>query len=220
MKRKKITLRAISISLVLILMSTASVFASSAWIGYTETSFPYTLHMIARVEQAKDNWCWAACAEMAGKFYYEKQTGNTSGRNQAAVVYNTFGDYRDSRGTSTQTANGYMYVGYSYPYIGPPFSTFYAAASDELSYSDIRTDVYADKPKILGFSYTGGGGHMVVLTGFNDNGAEISDDEIWLIDPSNDANKENTFWVDYEDFVSRFSYYGFAVQWSATVNVD
>lgn len=58
-----------------------------------------------QVVQAETNWCWAACAEMAGKNVYP-----ASSRTQASVVEYVFGTQVNETGSRIQGAQGSQYV--------------------------------------------------------------------------------------------------------------
>lgn len=79
MKKKKVLV--LFLVLTFMISTTVSISAES-----------YRLWLASHVQQAKSNWCWAACAQMMGEHY------NMSGyKNQYQVAYQIQGNYDDDR---------------------------------------------------------------------------------------------------------------------------
>ncbi|MGN0601162.1 MAG: papain-like cysteine protease family protein [Oscillospiraceae bacterium] len=118
------------------------------------------------VKQAKSQWCWAACAEMAGKNVYP-----SSKRTQYTVVKYIKGSssnsYPNVTGTIANSATGSQYVAYNR-------KTFKSTAS-KWSFSKIVSSMRKGYAVEAGAGYYSNGkrngGHVVVISGtqFVDN---------------------------------------------------
>lgn len=113
---------------------------------------------VSSVTQAKSNWCWAACAEMAGKSVYASST-----RSQYSVVYYLKGvasdPYPNVSGYITDTEAGSEYVSYS--------NEDFRSTSSTWSFSQIATSLGNDNPVLASAGYYSNGvrtgGHVVVI---------------------------------------------------------
>jgi hypothetical protein len=198
--RKK-TLISIITTITMLVFACNTVFATSQTISAMDGATIYSV--VPVVQPSGKNWCWAACDEMSGKFYYRYKTTNISSRTQSDVVYFTFGDYNDHTGTAQQAAAGYMYVGYSTPPYNPVFSTAVAGAS-AFEYSSMKGFVNLNKPTIGGLLLTlngnPAGGHMVVVDGYDDTGSQIR-----IINPWTGSYQ----WVSFSSFKTGFNLSGY-----------
>lgn len=113
---------------------------------------------ITEVKQAKSNWCWAACAEMAGTSVYP-----SSNRDQYDVVRHVKGKnsdpYPDKPGSIRDSANGSKYVAYN--------NTDFTSKNSKWNFSQIATSLSHGNPVQAGAGYYDGskrtGGHVVVI---------------------------------------------------------
>lgn len=113
---------------------------------------------VTAVIQAKSNWCWAACAQMAGRAMYP-----TSTRTQYSVVYylkhTSSENYPNVPGSISDSAIGSGYVTYNNV-------TFNSTAS-AWNFSQIATSLSNGYPVQAGAGYYSGGirtgGHVVVI---------------------------------------------------------
>ena len=123
----------------------------------------YTLDrgVLTDVQQAKSNWCWAACAEMAGH-YVDPNTDKT----QWAVVRYFKGtateDFPDVGGNINDIAAAIRYVSND--------KVTYRTTTDSLRNGDIYNEVVlADRAAIAGMGYYDIGGeyhgHAVLVYG-------------------------------------------------------
>lgn len=142
--RKRISL-VVCIVLTVVLAFTVSVFAYSSEVHHI---------LVTPVVQAKTNWCWAACAEMAGKYMYS--VSNRSQYDVVNYIKGTPGDlYPDVAGSIAETATGANYITYSnhsFSSIGMPFS--FDAAHAALG---------NHHPVLAGCAHFTGTGHMVTI---------------------------------------------------------
>lgn len=113
---------------------------------------------VAGVLQAKSGWCWAACAEMAGKNAYPSST-----RNQYSVVNVLHGTpsnpYPNVGGTIGDSATGTQYVTY--------YNATYHATNSALTFLGLQSHLSNHNPVQAGagYYYNGDrtGGHVVVI---------------------------------------------------------
>ena len=113
---------------------------------------------ITGVKQAKDNWCWAACAEMAGKCVY-----SSSNRTQYSVVNHLKGTssnaYPDVSGSIGNSATGSEYVAYN--------KKTFRGTSSIWTYGHITQSLVDGYPVQAAAGYYQGnkrnGGHVVVI---------------------------------------------------------
>ena len=114
---------------------------------------------VTSVKQDKDNWCWAACAEMAGKSVYS----GTSYRTQYSVVNKIKGTaadpYPDVSGSISDSATGAKYVTYD--------TVDFESKSSKWSFSEIETSLTNGHAVQAGAGYYNwifrDGGHVVVI---------------------------------------------------------
>ncbi len=165
MKKNSKVIIAFLLMLLLITQLTSPV---SALIQYDGVS-------VTPVIQAKTYWCWAACAEMVGK-YFKPDTSKT----QWDVVRATKGTedepYPNVRGTGTECALGASYVSL----LAKGFKV-----TSALGNSDLVSEMKNDYPVIAGIrDVSNSNGHMVVITGteLRDINAQVSN-YIYYIDP-------------------------------------
>lgn len=110
------------------------------------------------VTQAKSEWCWAACAEIAGKAVYP-----SSSRDQYDVVKYLKGTdsnpYPNSPGSIQNSATGSEYVAYN--------TEDFTSKASKWNFSQIATSLSHGYPVQAGAGYYTGstrrGGHVVVI---------------------------------------------------------
>lgn len=130
-----------------------------------------TQHILSMYKYAQetDYWCWAACAQMEGKYY----TGSL--RPQSSIVTYIKGSPALMPGTVSETINASKYATYN--------QYNFTSTTAYQSYSVYQGLIDADKPVIMlmnnyspGFSY---GGHYIMAFGYllvsNQNGIRIYD---------------------------------------------
>lgn len=144
---------------------------------------------IPRVLQEKTRWCWAACAEMAGKGVY-----SSSSRDKYDVVKYLKGTssdpYPDVSGSLSDSVAGSEYVAYN----RASFTSMYST----LSFNDITTNLQRGYPVQAAIAIHRDGkrynGHMVVIymTQFIDNSDGVSY-ELDYVDPGNAKSYHCTY---------------------------
>ena len=119
----------------------------------------YTLDrgVLTDVQQAKSNWCWAACAEMAGHYVYPQ-----TDKSQWAVVRYFKGtateDYPNVGGDSSDMERAVEYVANN--------TVDYSVVTAALRCSQIYNEVVVDrKPIIAAMQGSGDDGHAILVYG-------------------------------------------------------
>lgn len=164
---------AINVVLILVLCLSLTVCATS-WNTY-----------VLRVEQEKDNWCWAASAEMVAR-----NQVSTSLRQGDAVEYlkGTEDDPRpDVAGTMVDCKNALSYIAnYSFSVI---------RGSTPLIESALQTKISSGFPVCAGILWSAGGGHMVVLDKYTDTTSLVR-----VVDPWYDCTEKIEY--EYDDLIN------------------
>ena len=144
---------------------------------------------ITPVQQAYSNWCWAACAQMAGKTMY-----SSSGRTQYSVVNYLYGDsmeqYPNVQGTLNDSTEGSKYVTY--------YNRGFASTTSAWGFTSIENHMAQNKPIQAGiggyFGTVRMTGHMVIIYGTAH--VEDSTGSYWFvayIDPDDGQNHYTSF---------------------------
>lgn len=169
MKGKKITL-----SLLIILAMTFSVLSD---VNATEAgATPASKNLnITRYQQVKTNWCWAAAAQMIGKYLGSSKT-------QYQISTKVKGNStNNSAASDSEVVSGIRYaVGNSYDcyYVGPKL------------YGDLEVLLGdLEIPQGIGMQWNGGGGHVVVVEGYT------NDRRLRLVDPANNCSKGKYYYT-------------------------
>lgn len=157
--------------------------------GLPNLCFANTLG-IKKVKQAKTNWCWAACAEMASNW-----ENNSTGKTQWDIVQyvkgSFFTPYPNESGTVSETEKGAEY--------GTNFLANYNSQTMACSLSFIKNilNKYGN-PVCAGCGYYENGkrkgGHMLVIHGC-DNASKIL-----VCDPATGKSQ----WVSYNYFLDGY----------------
>ncbi len=154
-------------------LSALVVCSSTVLAAFTELAVPlYT--------QQKSNWCWAAAAEMAGKFKYSSSTVT-----QADIVAKIKGDSSLNKpGKTSETAESIEYVTGGY----------YGASHTILSrwgFDKVKTSIDNSYP-VVPLVNDGNTGHYYVIVGYNP-----TDDSIAVNNPGDGQRYECT-WADFD----------------------
>lgn len=136
--------------------------------------------VISQVTQERDRWCWAACAEMVGRWNYGSHSQSDIVSYVKGSVVNEYGNIDEATlGTAYASnfdgefINGGKFVESSVKYI---INTW-------------------NEPIIAGLRGNWGAGHMVVIHGYNDG-------DLYICDPADGSST----WVSYDTLSN--SYYG------------
>ena len=114
---------------------------------------------VTRVQQTKTNWCWAACSQMFGKWEI-----GAKGKTQSQIV--TFIKGSSSVNLTANDAEVQLAMNYSIGCadVTPSKTTYTATKSWRWHISRISTL----KVTVAKFSWTNGGGHTVIVNGYDD----------------------------------------------------
>ena len=147
---------------------------------------------ISRVTQMKSNWCWAACAEMAGTCV------SGSRKYQNYIVEYVFGD------TGNYSANdSQMLSAMSYAANGRS-----ASKTGVLSFAQITNHLMQNKPIVGGFRY-GLSKHLMVIH------ASRNPDFVKLIDPATNTQFPNGRMEFYlSNLQSGYTYNGYYIKYT------
>lgn len=129
----------------------------------------YVALAMERHEQQKDNWCWAASAQMVGDYY-------GTNRSQAQIVYQIKGSYADATASDSEATQA---VNFALP------------QGRKAVMENIKTDTFLHTKLAQGFPipikmvWNVRGAHMVVLSGYISNG------DLTITDPAKDCSKRS-----------------------------
>ncbi len=150
-------------------------------LSLTITSYASMTELVVpEIMQSKDQWCWAAAAEMAGKYKY-----SSSSRTQDDIVAYIKGSSSINKpGSIFETADSIEYVTYdNYDVTSTWFSSW--------SFSKVKTSIDNGYP-VVPLVNDGNSGHFYVIRGYDD-----STDEIALNDPW-DGSRKVVKWNDFD----------------------
>lgn len=156
-----------------LLLTIGSAFAATA-------AYAGTLS-VSLIQQEHSNWCWAASTQMVlnykGKWMEQCAMANRSFGLNYACGEPTFDwdDPANEGNYNSEVAKLLIYKGLSAKVVG------------SMSLSSIKAKIDASKPIIFGWSWTGGGGHDVVLKGYS--GSDLYFNDPW---PG-----EGSYWMTY-----------------------
>jgi len=169
---KRLRISTLFIALLVAVVVAGPAFATAKW-----------LSTVVPVEQAKSNWCWAACAEMVIKHY-----GGTA--DQWVVVNYIFPNlnYPNYGGSIAQTDQAIDH--YQSKKNG-------MISSSSLSFTAVKYQINNNAPIVVGWKWYGGGGHMVTIRGYDD----ASPQYVYWCDPSDGYGHKNyySWFVDDDD---------------------
>lgn len=142
----------------------------------------YKLLNVTKYSQEKSNWCWAASAQMLGKYY----TGSKI--DQSNIVYHVKGSTTvNETAYDDETRSAISYA------VG---SSYLVTRSGVKSYASLENAIYnKSKPFAIKVVWSGGGAHILVVSGVNG----FTSDLFHLINPS--ASRPNA-WYSYNALVN------------------
>jgi hypothetical protein len=145
---------------------------------------------ILLITQTQTNWCWAACAQMVCGFYRP-----TVPVTQCQIVTAALGP---ACGCCAAPSSGPCNVTQATDQISALWNLLSITGSFEgnaASPQDVAASIHAGRPIECGVNWTGGGGHVILVTGANVD----SSGTLWLyvLDPAGTSG-----WIDYAHVVS------------------
>ena len=148
-------------------------FSMTAFASFEELNVP-------KYTQEKSMWCWAAAAQMAGKYKY-----STSDATQTDIVTYVKGSAVNNEGSIFETANATEYV----------TNNTYGLSTAWISkwgWDKVKTSIDNGYP-VIALVDGGGSGHYYVIRGY-----DASTNKIALNDPW-DGERKTCSWDDFND---------------------
>jgi len=128
--------------------------------GVDPTGYAWKVLGVPRYKQSKDQWCWAASAQMVIAY---KKKGKKPPK-QAEIVKYVKGSVTNKPASLDETTRGLRHWGVN----GTVIHANEGSLGDgTISYSSIIDQIGSKKLIISGIGWYGGGGHMVVIKGYN-----------------------------------------------------
>jgi hypothetical protein len=136
------------------------------------------LQNFLRIPQEKSNWCWAAATDMVAEYYY-RQTKEVK---QCELASNLFG-LSDCCKSDPSSSSGKCNQGCEVTDVSAVFETLKIEAqfrNRSLTLKELQLEIDAKRPVQVGFEWTGGGGHVVIVIGY---GRDEAGDFLIVNDP-------------------------------------
>lgn len=114
---------------------------------------------VTRYQQEKSNWCWAASAQMVGKYI----TGTL--RSQSLVCRYVMGETSNIPADISQMKTALFYTTERTAY----------SSNSPLSLATTNSKINASRPFIARLGWSSGGGHAVVIGGYNNSNVRVID---------------------------------------------
>lgn len=129
---------------------------------------------VTRYQQEKTNWCWAACAKMMGNYL-----GN--GYSQSEICKNVKGNTNNNTASLDEVTSAIKYA-----------TGKTVTRSGIIALYTISRSIDNNKPLVIRMQWNSGGGHVVVVSGYNDA-------KVRLVDPASGCS---TAWYTLSDLGS------------------
>lgn len=137
--------------------------------------------VVTKIQQSKSNWCWAAAAEMAGKYKYSSST-----RTQTDVVTKIKGSATvNEPGSIYETANSTEYVTYDNYGLSATLPLF------RWNFSKVKTSIDNGYP-VIPLVNDGNTGHYYVIRGYDPDTEEIAVNDPW------DGSRKVVTWSNFD----------------------
>lgn len=133
---------------------------------------PFGAVDIPKVQQAKSNWCWAACGESIARYYGNSIT-------QATFAQQVKGNTLNVTAADSEVQSGLEHWGISGTLV-----------QDSVAFSTISSNIKAGNPLYAGWSWSSGGGHALVLDGYDSTSVTNS---VEYMDPGDGAFHVSTY---------------------------
>jgi len=117
-------------------------------------------------KQEQTQWCWATCMQMV--FLHDDPATN---RTQCQLANAAFGNSGCCQSPSSSLCNNALGI-YSISAEWSRYGYHSAYQDSSLSFEAIKTEISAGRPVEIGLKWTNGGGHAVLIVGFEIDGAE------------------------------------------------
>jgi hypothetical protein len=135
---------------------------------------PQTVHglNVPYYAQQQTNWCWATCVQMVIKYF---NPGSTATQCQIANA----GVNRTDCCTNPAPCNFPMPEAAIQPFWVHMGMTHTQVAGANVSFAGLQGAINANQPVEVGFSWTTGGGHVVLVVGWNDQNSLVAVSDPW-----------------------------------------
>lgn len=138
--------------------------------------------------QQQDNWCWAATGNSVADYHGYGQYSQNQFCNMA-FGYSLDNDCPNDQATLANDRRAFRTIGIS----GGSY------LSSTISFSTLTSEISANRPVMTRIGWSSGGGHMMVLTGYDTSGSTVQ-----YYDPWPDNSRWNT--STYSWYVSNSSF--------------
>ncbi|MCB0649676.1 MAG: C39 family peptidase [Saprospiraceae bacterium] len=150
------------------------------------------LSEIPLIGQETNLWCWAACTQMVMEYYYTfvpqcEIVNKTKKRGDCCTDSEAKQD-----GLKCRQTGWFRYDNYGFDYDSTTFGT-------AVSWIKLKEEIDANRPVSFAWSWSSGGGHLMVATGYLESG---DNKLVYVTDPW-PAGKGDHRWVTYKQFVSQ-----------------
>ncbi|MGN1031134.1 MAG: papain-like cysteine protease family protein [Butyricicoccaceae bacterium] len=169
------------LAIAIIFASPIHVYAASKTLGMT------------RYEQEKSNWCWAASAQMVGKYVYGTKMS------QSNICTYVKGEVVNTTATISQVATALYYT----------TRKGTASSNSYFSLSTSQTHINNSKPFIARLGWNSGGGHAVAIYGYNDS-------TLYVADPAVGCGKQG---YTYSNMISSNKFQSGTGKWTHTAYI-
>ncbi len=119
--------------------------------------------------QEKSNWCWAAATDMVAEYYYRQtQEPKLKEVTQCELANGLFGS-SDCCKSDPGSSSGKCNQGCEVTDVSAVYKTLEIGAqfrNRSLTLKELQLEIDADRPVQVGFQWTGGGGHVVIVIGY------------------------------------------------------
>lgn len=132
---------------------------------------------LPRQQQQKDNWCWAACSAMVGRYNTESKITQTE------IVKFIKNSIVDEGGNAYEIADAIEYASGN--------TKTATAVAGYISYNSAVKKIDANHPFVIGMDWYSDGAHAIVCSGYNK-----ADSSVQIIDPWKDTK---TTYYNYYD---------------------
>ena len=137
--------------------------------------------VVTKIQQSKSNWCWAAAAEMAGKYKYSSST-----RTQSDVVAKIKGSADvNEAGSIYETAESTEYVTYDNYGLSATLPFF------RWNFTKVKTSINNGYP-VIPLVNDGNTGHYYVIRGYDPVTDEIAVNDPW------DGSRKVVTWSNFD----------------------
>lgn len=160
----------------------SSVVSVALVLGLVTTAYAATYKTLGvpNKTQEKSNWCWAASSTSILGWYGKSVT-------QSAFATTVKGSTVNDTATDSEAKSGLSAYGLSSSY-----------TSDYVSFSTLVTQIDNNRPLYAGWSWTSGGGHAVVIDGYDQSSEDLT---VKYMDPGYGSK----YWILYSDLKGGYS---------------